>query len=60
MISNVIASPDANNNVFPRKANNSKKIDGAIALLMGINRAMFLAGEADPNGFYDEPVMVGV
>ncbi|HHY2118567.1 TPA: terminase large subunit [Acinetobacter baumannii] len=60
MISNVISSPDANNNVFPRKANNSKKIDGAIALLMGINRAMFLAGEADPNGFYDEPVMVGV
>lgn len=60
MISNVVAKPDANDNVFPRKPNNSKKIDGAIALLMGINRAMFLAGEADPNDFYDDPIMVGV
>ncbi len=43
-ISCVIARPDANDNVFPRKLENGKnKIDPATALITGLNRAM--AGE---------------
>lgn len=42
MIGNVISKPDANENVFPRKQNNFKKIDGAVALLMGISRVLAL------------------
>lgn len=43
MMGNVISREDGNGNVFPRKENNHKKIDGAVALLMGISRAMVLA-----------------
>lgn len=60
MIGNVISKPDANENDFPRKEKSSKKIDGAVALLMGINRAMLLAGEPTGNEFYNNPIMVGV
>ena len=42
MIGNVIAKPDKNDNVFPNKQKPSKKIDGAVALLMGINRVLML------------------
>ena len=44
MVGNVVSNEDANGNVFPRKHTNAKKIDGAVALLMGISRAMVLAG----------------
>ena len=44
MVGNVVSNEDANRNVFPRKHTNAKKIDGAVALLMGISRAMVLAG----------------
>lgn len=47
MIGNVISKPDANENVFPRKQNNFKKIDGAVALLMGISRVLALT--TNPN-----------
>nr|WP_319516729.1 terminase TerL endonuclease subunit [uncultured Cohaesibacter sp.] len=40
MISNVIAKPDANDNVFPRKPSDEKKIDGAVALIMALGLAM--------------------
>lgn len=40
MMGNVVAKPDANENVFPRKETAANKIDGPVALLMGINRAM--------------------
>ncbi len=60
MIGNVISKPDANENDFPRKEKSSKKIDGAVALLMGINRAMLLAGEPTGDEFYNNPIMVGV
>lgn len=60
MMGNVISKADANENVFPRKENKFKKIDGAVALLMGISRAMVLSGEPDTNDFYDNPIMVGV
>ena len=61
MIGNVVSREDANNNVFPRKETNYKKIDGAVALLMGISRAMVLAGDGGgDNGFYDDPIIIGV
>ena len=40
MISNVVAKPDANDNVFPRKDTPEKKIDGAVALIMALGLAM--------------------
>ncbi len=53
MMGNVTAKPDANDNVFPRKEKASKKIDGAVALLMGISRAMVLAGDEPNDDFFD-------
>ena len=53
MMGNVVSKEDANSNVFPRKETNAKKIDGAVALLMGISRAMVLAG-ADSRSSMDE------
>lgn len=40
MISNVTAKPDRNDNVFPRKAYPEKKIDGALALIIAMGRAL--------------------
>lgn len=47
MVGNVMSKPDANGNDFPRKQKNAMKIDGAVCLLMGINRIMALAGEPE-------------
>ncbi|WP_319528977.1 terminase TerL endonuclease subunit [uncultured Cohaesibacter sp.] len=51
MVSNVIAKPDANDNVFPRKPSNEKKIDGAVALIMALGLAM--AEDQDKEGDMD-------
>ena len=60
MMGNVVSKEDANSNVFPRKETNAKKIDGAVALLMAISRAQFLASDdAGNNGFYDNPIIIG-
>ena len=40
MISNVTAKIDANDNVFPRKERPENKIDGVVALIMALGRAM--------------------
>lgn len=40
MFSNVVARVDANDNVFPRKERNENKIDGVVALIMAMSRAM--------------------
>lgn len=45
MISNVMAKEDANENVFPRKGNRDAKIDGAVAAIMAVGRAMLNKGE---------------
>jgi len=59
MMGNVTNKPDGFDQDFPRKEKSSKKIDGAVALLMGVSRAMVLAGEPSGNDFYDDPIMVG-
>jgi len=46
MIGNVTAQVDRNDNVFPRKERPDRKIDGAVALIMALGRA--LLAEAEP------------
>ncbi|BDM64548.1 terminase [Shewanella sp. NFH-SH190041] len=45
MMSNVISKTDANENEFPRKDKPDQKIDGAVALIMGVGRAMLDEGD---------------
>ena len=40
MMSNVVARVDAKDNVYPRKERPENKIDGPVALMMAIGRAM--------------------
>lgn len=57
MISNVVAKEDANENVFPRKDKPDQKIDGAVALIMAVYRAMLDEGEK-PSVYEDDDVML--
>jgi phage terminase large subunit-like protein len=54
MIGNVTAQEDRNANVFPRKERPDKKIDGAVALIIALGRALS-APEADTT-----PILIGV
>lgn len=45
MLGNVYAQTDAKDNVYPRKARNENKIDGAVALIMALNRELVLSGD---------------
>lgn len=40
MVANVTAKEDANENIYPRKESPEKKIDGAVAGIMALSRAM--------------------
>lgn len=40
MMSNVVAKEDAKENIYPRKEKPENKIDGPVALIMGVGRAM--------------------
>ena len=46
MFSNVEVQADRNDNIFPRKARPENKIDGAVATIVGMNRA--LAAQPEP------------
>jgi phage terminase large subunit-like protein len=54
MISNVVVKPDSLEYLFPHKQNEKNKIDGAVAMLMAIGRAMLFKTEAftSPDVFY--------
>ena len=41
MVSNVVCHRDAKDNIYPRKEFEQNKIDGVVAALMALNRAMF-------------------
>lgn len=56
MMSNVVAKTDAKDNVYPRKEREEKKIDGFVALVMAMNRAM--AGETGGTVYDREELMV--
>lgn len=40
MVSNVVCHRDQKDNIYPRKERNENKIDGVVALLMALNRAL--------------------
>lgn len=52
MVSNVVCHRDAKDNIYPRKQRNENKIDGVVATIMALNRAL-LAPE-DPGSVYEE------
>jgi len=53
MISNVVAKLDAKDNVYPRKERPEDKIDGVVALIMALGRAM--NDEEDPVSPFEDP-----
>jgi phage terminase large subunit-like protein len=52
MMSNVVCRTDQKDNVMPNKERAENKIDGAIALIMGLGRAM--TGEGSTESVYEE------
>jgi phage terminase large subunit-like protein len=51
MMSNVVAKLDAKDNIYPRKEKPEQKIDGAVASIMGIARA--ISGEVQAESFWE-------
>lgn len=60
MASNVTAKEDRNSNLFPNKDRNENKIDGIVASLMAMGRAVLYQPPPDRSDFFDDPIMVGV
>ena len=56
MFSNVTCHQDAKENIYPRKERAENKIDGVVALIMAMNRAMAAGDEYDLNAFLDRDV----
>jgi phage terminase large subunit-like protein len=50
MMSNVVCHEDANQNIFPRKEFPENKIDGVVALIMAVGRAMLDDGNTSEIG----------
>ncbi|RJG06258.1 terminase large subunit [Noviherbaspirillum cavernae] len=50
MVSNVVCHRDAKDNIFPRKEREENKIDGVVALLMCLNRAIADQAQTIPDG----------
>jgi phage terminase large subunit-like protein len=58
MVSNVISHMDAKDNIYPRKERPENKIDGFVALLTALNRA--LASEASAYSVYEERGLIEI
>lgn len=54
MVGNVVARIDAKENVYPRKARNENKIDGAVAMIIAMNR--ILLRQETAASIYDDPL----
>ena len=52
MISNVVAHLDAKENIYPRKERPENKIDGVVALIMALGRAIFFDSSKSPGDDY--------
>ena len=52
-ISNIVGHYERKGTLFPTKENYANKIDGAIAIIIALNRAM--VGETKPKSIYDDP-----
>lgn len=57
MMSNVVCHRDAKDNIYPRKEREENKIDGPVALIMGIARSM-KRPEASLDQFLANPIIV--
>lgn len=56
MMSNVVASTDAKDNVYPRKERAENKIDGFVALVMAFALLILPDEDGDEEGFFKNPV----
>ncbi|WP_234744886.1 terminase large subunit [Burkholderia sp. WTPI3] len=56
MVSNVVAHLDAKDNIYPRKERSENKIDGIVALIMALSRA--LVGDGTPKMPDDYTLMI--
>lgn len=54
MMSNVVCHVDNKENVFPKKENRDNKIDGAVASIMGLARAMFSDSDGAGSAYDDD------
>lgn len=57
MISNVVCHLDAKGNVYPRKERPENKIDGAVAVIMALGRALAMGDPVDVDAFLNNPVI---
>ncbi|GHB30545.1 terminase large subunit [Salinicola rhizosphaerae] len=53
MASNVVAKADAKDNIYPRKEKPENKIDGPIAILMALGRAVLTENDEPEESIYD-------
>jgi phage terminase large subunit-like protein len=51
MMSNVVAKVDAKDNIYPRKERDEQKIDGPVAAIMGVARA--ISGQEEAASFWE-------
>ena len=56
MMSNVVAKIDAKDNIYPRKQKPENKIDGVVAVIMAIGRAMAHEEDMNINDFISDPI----
>ena len=60
MISNVVCHLDNKDNVYPRKERPENKIDGVVALITALGRALAAEQAGDLDGYLGNMIMVGV
>ena len=53
MVSNVVCHLDAKDNIYPRKEREENKIDGPMAMLMALGRALVVQPNA--TSFWEQP-----
>ena len=58
MMSNVVAKIDSKDNIYPRKQKPENKIDGVVATIMAIGRAMVDEQRDDINDFINNPIII--
>lgn len=58
MMSNVVCHRDAKDNIYPRKERDENKIDGPVAVIMGIGRILSGHVEESLDDFLQDPIRV--
>ncbi len=58
MFGNVVAKLDKKDNIFPNKERAQNKIDGVVALIMTINRAIFHKENGNIDQFLENPIIL--